>query len=89
MYAHYGRASLHRESTDSLIILMYTFDSSPFAYPPTTPDFLGCVNVPLQSLPEEHLGRKLFAGSMVLAGLEEAYAGEIELTVEQGWETKM
>ena len=53
------------------------------------PDFLGCVNIPLQSLPEEHSGRKMYEGSMALAGMEEACAGEIEITIEQGWETKM
>jgi hypothetical protein len=52
-------------------------------------DFLGCLNVPLTSLPEEQPGRKNFDGNMVLAGLEEAFAGELHITVEQGWETKM
>ena len=52
-------------------------------------DFLGCLNVPLTSLPEEQCGRKKFDGNMILAGLEEAFAGELHITVEQGWETKM
>lgn len=52
-------------------------------------DFLGCVNVMLKSLPEEQAGRRVYDGNVVLAGLEEAFAGELHLTVEQGWETKM
>ena len=43
----------------------------------------------LTSLPEEQSGRRAFDGNMVLAGLEEAFAGELHITVEQGWETKM
>lgn len=52
-------------------------------------DFLGCVNVMLKSLPEEQAGHRVYDGNVVLAGLEEAFAGELHLTVEQGWETKM
>ena len=52
-------------------------------------DFLGYLNVSLASLPEEQSGRKKFDGNMVLAGLEEAFAGELHISVEQGWETKM
>jgi hypothetical protein len=52
-------------------------------------DFLGCLNMMLASLPEEQSGRRAYDGNMVLAGLEEAFAGELHVTVEQGWETKM
>lgn len=52
-------------------------------------DFLGCLNMVLTSLPEEQSGRRAYDGNMVLAGLEEAFAGELHITVEQGWETKM
>ena len=43
----------------------------------------------LTTLPEEQSGRKVFDGNMVLAGLEEAFAGELHIAIEQGWETKM
>ena len=43
----------------------------------------------LTSLPVEQSGRKSYDGNMILAGLEEAFAGELHICVEQGWETKM